>query len=265
MTRRCKQLATVLSLPFRRSNRTPQRGRSRLLSTLFGAGIAPTRLLPTGLLSKRLLSARLLRWPALAMAAALLSACNILPETPQLSYYELPAKQLQPLSSTPADYTLQLLTPYANRTLNTQRILVNPEGYELRAYQGAAWIDIAPAVLRDRLAQALLDTNLVRAMTFSGEAGAPNLVLQIHLYRFQIHYDDGQPVAHLQLNAQLIGRQSGKILAVQPIYVKEPVITGVELEQVIPAFGRAADQVSQELTQWLYQSLHDPSITDKVH
>src|SRR5690625_2712212 len=205
------------------------------------------------------------RLALITLILSLLGACSILPDSPQLNHYELPATSLQPVGDKPVSYTLQLLTPYANRTLNTQRILVNPEGYELRAYQGAAWIDIAPAVLRDRLAQALLDTNLVRAMTFSGEAGAPNLVLQIHLYRFQIHYDDGQPVAHLQLNAQLIGRQSGKILAVQPIYVKEPVITGVELEQVIPAFGRAADQVSQELTQWLYQSLHDPSITDKVH
>lgn len=206
-----------------------------------------------------------LRLALISLILGLLSACSILPDSPQLNHYELPATVMQPLGGEPAPYTLQLLTPYANRTLNTQRILVNPEGYELRAYQGAAWIDNAPSLLRDRLAQALLETQLVRAITFAGESGNPNLVLQIHLYRFQVHYDDGVPNVHIQLNAQLISRQTGKILAVQPVYVKQEVSDGVELDAVIPAFGKAADEVSRDLTQWLQQSLQDPAVTGKIH
>lgn len=200
-----------------------------------------------------------LRGLIIGLGVALLSACNILPESPQLNHYELPTTALEPLGE-PAPYTLQLLTPYANRTLSTQRILVNPEGHELRAYDGAAWVDTAPALLRERFAQALLDTQLVYAMTFSGESGAPELVLQTHLYRFQVHYDDGQPVVHVQLNAQLINRQTGKILAVHPVYVKRPVTDGVQLEQVIPVFGQAADDASRQLTQWLHETLQQPNL-----
>src|SRR5690625_4912146 len=120
-------------------------------------------------------STTLLRLVIISFSLTLLSACNILPEPTQVNYYELPANSLTPLGDKPSPYTLQLQTPYANRTLNTQRILVNPQGYELQAYQGAAWIDNAPAILRDRLAQALLETNLVRAMTFAGESGTPNI------------------------------------------------------------------------------------------
>lgn len=205
------------------------------------------------------------RLALITLILSLLGACSILPDSPQLNHYELPATSLQPAGDKPAPYTLQLLTPYANRTLNTQRILVNPEGYELRAYQGAAWIDNTPSLLRDRLAQALLETELVQAITFAGESGSPNLVLQIHLYRFQVHYDEGVPTVHIQLNAQLIARQTGKILTVQPIYVKQAVTDGTDLAQVIPAFGKAADEVSQNMTQWLYQSLKTPAITNNIH
>src|SRR5699024_1247514 len=97
-------------------------------------------------------------------------------------------------------------------------------------------------------------------MTFSGETGAPELVLQTHLYRFQVHYDAGQPVIHLQLNAQLINRQTGKILAVQPIYVKRTVSDGVHLEHVIPVFGQATDEASEEFTQWLHETLQQPDL-----
>ncbi len=197
----------------------------------------------------------------LGLSMAMLSGCNILPESPQLTHYELPATRLAPIGS-PAPYTLQLLTPYANRTLNTQRILVNPEGHELRAYQGAAWVDTTPALLRERFAQALLDTQLVYALTFSGESGAPELILQTHLYRFQVHYEQGQPVVHLQLNTQLINRQTGKILAVHPIHIQRPVTEGVHLDQVIPVFGQAADEASRELTQWLSHTLQQPHLLE---
>lgn len=195
----------------------------------------------------------------MGLSMALLSACSILPESKQLSYYELPTTRLEPIGTT-APHTMQLLTPYANRTLNTQRILVNPEGHQLRAYQGAAWVDSAPALLRERFAQALLDTQLVYALTFSGESGSPDLVLQSQLYRFQVHYDQGQPVVHLQLNAQLLNRQTGKILAVHPIYIKRPVTAGTQLDDVVPAFGKAADEASRELTQWLYKTLQQPEL-----
>lgn len=206
-----------------------------------------------------------LRLALVSLIISLLGACSILPDSPQLNHYELPAATLQPLGSTPAPYTLQLLTPYANRTLNTQRILVNPEGYELRAYQGAAWVDNTTSLLRDRLAQALLETQLVHAITFAGESGSPKLVLQIHLYRFQVHYDEGVPTVHIQLNAQLISRQTGKILAVQPVYVKQAIHDGVTLQEVVPAFGKAADEVSRNITQWLYQSLQNPEVIQGLH
>jgi len=200
-----------------------------------------------------------------SLGLLLLSGCNIFPENQPLNYYELPARPLEPLTQQPAPYTLLLLTPYANRTLSTQRILVNPEGYEMRAYQGAAWVDTPPALLRDRIAQALLETQLVRAMTFAGESGSADLALQLHLYRFQVHYDNGQPVVHVQLNAQLLARRHGKILAVQPIHIKRPVADGqTDLNQVISAFGQATDEVSQQLTQWLHQTLGDSQLTSQI-
>src|SRR5690625_5834341 len=96
------------------------------------------------------------RLALITLILSLLGACSILPDSPQLNHYELPATSLQPVGDKPAPYTLQLLTPYANRTLNTQRILVNPEGYELRAYQGAAWIYNTPYLLRVRFVTSLM-------------------------------------------------------------------------------------------------------------
>src|SRR5690625_915129 len=217
---------------------------------------------PRALWQRLSIGQRALRGLIIGLSVTLLSACNILPESPQLNHYELPTTALEPIGQ-PAPYALQLLTTYASRTLSTQRSLVSPEGHELRAYEGAAWVDTTPALLRERFAQALLDTQLVYAMTSSGETGAPELVLQTHLYRFQVHYDAGQPVVHLQLNAQLINRQTGKILAVQPINVKRPVSDGVHLEHVIPVFGQAADEASQQLTQWLHDTLQQPDLLRK--
>src|SRR5699024_511415 len=137
---------------------------------------------PRALWQRLSIGQRALRSLIIGLSVALLSACNILPESPQLTHYELPTTTLEPIGQ-PAPYTLQLLTPYANRTLSTQRILVSPEGHELRAYEGAAWVDTAPALLRERFAQALLDTQLVYAMRFRGGTGAPEWASHSRLYR----------------------------------------------------------------------------------
>src|SRR5699024_7597382 len=111
---------------------------------------------PRALWQRLSIGQRALRGLIIGLSVALLSACNILPESPQLTRVELPTAALQPIGL-PAPYTLELLSPYAHRTRSTQRILVSPAGHELRAYEGAAWVDTAAALLRALFAQALLD------------------------------------------------------------------------------------------------------------
>ena len=185
-------------------------------------------------------------------AAALLAACSVLPEPETLTYYQLPAATLpaQPSDATRQALIVQVDRPYADRALSSSRIVVLPDGNQLSAYQGVRWGDDAPALLRNRLVGALRDTGQFRAVALDSDAIVADWELSGSLNAFQVDYVQGAPRVRIQYDATLRDQRNGTLLQTRRFTLDEPV-DGTAGPLVVQAFGRAADALALQLSQWL--------------
>ena len=179
-----------------------------------------------------------------------LSACTIFPEATPQTRYNLPAAVLQPIATT-QNITLYVALPQANRLINSNYILVQPNGTEMQSYKGAQWADTAPVLLRERFVQALTDAALFQAVTGDAALNTP-LALEGYLANFEVQYQDGQPVIRIQYEGKVIDRQSSSIMRSQRFVISQPA-TATDIDAVITAFGLAADELSLQVLAWLQQ------------
>lgn len=187
------------------------------------------------------------------MATTLISGCSILPKSEPKTSYNLPASTLEALS-TSKNVALLVAKPQANRLINSNHILVLPNSAEIQMYKGSQWADNAPALLRDRLLLALNDTQLFRAVTSDGALNT-KFALESVLNRFQVQYQNNEPVIVVELEAQLIDRMNSNILSSKR-FTQNVAATSEKMPDVITAFGQASDALSIDLLNWLQQQPH---------
>lgn len=177
-----------------------------------------------------------------------ISACSILPKSEPLTRYNLPAATM-PAVGTQKSTALYVAVPQANRLINSNNILVQPDGTEIQIYKGTQWSDSAPVLLRGRLVQALNDTGLFNAISANAAINTP-WALEGYLYHFEVQYQDGQPVVNVQYEAQLINRHNSSIVQSQRFTIAQPTADS-SVPAVINAFGLAGDSLSLQLIDWL--------------
>ncbi len=194
---------------------------------------------------------RLLQASVLGLAA-LSAACSILPQAESLTYYQLPATDLSAQAGSAAhkNLVIQVDRPHADRLLASSRITVLPQGNELSAYKGVRWSDDVPALLRNRLADALRDATQFRAVVLDSESVIADWELGGALSAFQVEYVQGAPRVRVQLDALLRDQRSGQLIQTRRFLVEQNV-DGTAVPQVVEAFGAATDTLSQQVTQWL--------------
>lgn len=186
---------------------------------------------------------------ALLISTALwLSACSILPkETPQ-TRYNLPAATMQPVAAQ-KNSTLYVAVPQANRLVNSNYILVQPDGSEIQSYKGSQWADNATVLVRDRLMQAINDANLFKAVSADAAVNTP-WALDGYLSHFEVKYKDAQPIVRVQYEAQLIDRKNSTIVNSKRFAITQPAV-GTDITAVVTAFGLANDTLSLKVLEWL--------------
>lgn len=180
---------------------------------------------------------------------AMLSACSVLPQSEPLRIYRLPS-QLAPTTATaPVEWSLRVGTPLTSRVLDSARIAVMPEGDRISSYQGARWSDSAPALIRDRLIEAFHDDGRVQRLSSDENRLHADLELVSDLRAFQSEYRDGTPHVVIRLDARLVRSANQRIVASRRFEVSEPS-QGVAVEEVVRAFGRAADTLGRQIVDW---------------
>ena len=130
---------------------------------------------------------------SLVAASLMLAACSILPKAEPQAVYRLPSATTTPAKPTTAAgdirlRALRIATPYANRSIDSERILVLPEGDVIKSYAGVRWSDAAPLLWRDRLLEAFRADRIHHEMRESQHELALGDVFHHDLVR---HVDDG--------------------------------------------------------------------------
>lgn len=184
----------------------------------------------------------------LLLAAALLGACSILPQSEPLDIYLLPATTL-PAQTQRVDWSLRVNSPVSNQLLDGTRIVVLPEPGRVNTYQGVRWSERTPQLLRARLLDAFQDDGRIQALSNEDQRLQADLELVSDLRSFHSEYRDGIPYALIRLEVNLVDTRSQKIIASRRFSVSQAA-GDTSITAVVAAFGKAADQVSRELVDW---------------
>lgn len=185
---------------------------------------------------------------SLLLAAGLLGACSILPQSEPLDIYLLPAAAL-PAQTQAVDWSLRIGTPSSGELLDGTRIVVLPEPGRINTYQGARWSERTPQLMRQRLLDAFQDDARVKALSTEDQHLQADLELVSELRSFQSQYRDGRPEALIQLDVRLVDVRAQRILASRRFNVSQAA-GDTSVAAVVAAFGQASDQLSRELVDW---------------
>ncbi|MBF8160141.1 membrane integrity-associated transporter subunit PqiC [Pseudomonas mendocina] len=184
----------------------------------------------------------------LLLAATLLGACSILPQSEPLDIYLLPGAQL-PAQSQRVDWALRINSPSSSQLLDGTRIVVLPEPDRVNTYQGVRWSERTPQLLRNRLLDAFQDDGRIQALSNEEQRLQADLELVSDLRSFHSEYRDGIPYALIRLEVNLVDARDQRILASRRFSISQPA-SDASVPAVIAAFGQAGDQLSRELVDW---------------
>lgn len=195
-----------------------------------------------------------LRALALLGLSVLLASCSLLPKAQPIDIYLLPPSTLGSQTTGPRlSQTLSLVRPQASQVLDSTRIAVIPADSRISSYKGARWGDPAPALLRDRLLDVLRRSGGFSAVISEEQHLRSDLQLYGNLLSFQSEYHDGQVLAVIRLDAQLVDSESRRILASRRFEVSQ-ASSDTQVASVVDAFGTASDSLARQLTDWLLAS-----------
>ncbi|NYT79608.1 membrane integrity-associated transporter subunit PqiC [Alcaligenaceae bacterium] len=192
----------------------------------------------------------------LVITALMLSACSILPKQETLIVYQLPAtplaRQTDAITPRAPSRSLRVATPYSSQVIDSQRILVVPQGSQVSAYSGVRWSDPAPILVRNRLVSAFRSDGRLTSVSIDSSGANADFELGGDLVEFQVVYQDDAPVVHIHYDASVTRSDGNRTIATRRFEVAEPV-QGKEAPEVVEAFGRAADRLAAEIVTWTLQ------------
>ena len=196
---------------------------------------------------------------ALAVAAALAGCASFGGPEVAVQVYS-PRTQVVPDPSWPqADFQLSVATTAANSALDSSRIAVRPTPNELQTYKGAMWADDAPQLLETAVVEAFEDSGRIGAVSrYGGGRGRGDIGLIMEVRAFESVYAGATPDAVIEVQARLLDL-GGEHVVTKRFRQSVPV-SGVEVPQVVDAFGAAMSAISKDIVGWTLvegQRLHD--------
>ncbi|HEU0277233.1 MAG TPA: ABC-type transport auxiliary lipoprotein family protein [Rhodanobacteraceae bacterium] len=185
---------------------------------------------------------------AVCVACALLAACSVLPKREAVQAWQPPESRSGAVVPG-ADFSLRVDTPNVTGLLDQTGIVVLPAPGEVSTYGGARWSEAPALLIRHRLVDAFMAAGLPQVTTDDDRFNA-DYVLSGDLRAFQSEYRAGAPVVVVRLDAQLRRGFSRRLLATHS-FVVTTTPSGVDVPQIVAAFGTADDQLAAQAVAWV--------------
>lgn len=183
----------------------------------------------------------------LGAACSLLAACSVLPKREPVQVWQPEESAIAPPPAT-ADFSLRVDAPNTTGPLDGTGIVVMPEPGQVSTYKGARWSEPPALLVRHRLVDAFMAAKLP-AVTTDDDHFASDYSLSGNLRAFQSEYRNGSPVVVVRFDAQLRRGGSRNLLATRSFVITQNP-SGVDVPQVVAAFGAADDQLAQQVVAW---------------
>jgi cholesterol transport system auxiliary component len=181
-------------------------------------------------------------------AAALVSACSILPKREIVQTWQPPATA-KVQAAAAADFSLRVDTPNVSGMLEQNGIVVMPEPGQVSVYKGARWSESPALLVRGRLVDAFMAARLP-SVTTDDDRFSSDYTLSGDLRAFQSEYRSGSPVVVVRYDAQLRRGGSRRVFASRSFVItRQPA--GTQVPEVVAAFGAADDELAQQVVTWV--------------
>ena len=197
----------------------------------------------------------------LCASASLLAACSVLPKREPVQIWQ-PEESAVAAPAATADFSLRVDAPNTTGLLDGTGIMVMPEPGQLSTYKGARWSESPALLIRHRLVDAFMAAKLP-AVTTDDDHFASDYSLSGNLRAFQSEYRNGSPVVVVRFDAQLRRGGARNLLATRSFVVTQNP-SGVEVLQVVAAFGAADDALAQQVVAWTLEVANQDRATHPV-
>jgi len=194
-------------------------------------------------------------------ASSLLAACSILPTNSPVQIWQ-PEEAAIAAPATSADFSLRVDAPNTTGPLDGTGIVVMPEPGQISNYKGARWSESPALLIRHRLVDAFMAAKLP-AVTTDDDHLASDYSLGGNLRGFQSEYRNGSPVVVVRFDAQLRRGGARDLLATRSFVITQTP-SGVDVPQVVAAFGAADDQLAQQVVAWTLEVANRDRATHPV-
>lgn len=186
---------------------------------------------------------------ALAVVASL-SGCGSLGGPDVAVQVYSPETRVVPDPAWPTvDWHLSVATFAGHQALDSSRIAVRPTPNQLQTYKGAAWADDAPELLETAVVEAFEDAGrLPSIVRYGGGSRGGDISLVMEVRAFESVYAGATPDAVIEVQARLTDVR-GDGVATRRFRHAAPV-SGVEVPQVVDAFGTAMSAISKDIVGW---------------
>ena len=180
--------------------------------------------------------------------ATLLAACSVLPQREPVQVWQPEESAASAAATLAADFSLRVDTPNTTGALDATGIVVMPDPGQVSTYKGARWSEPPALLVRHRLVDAFMAAKLP-AVTTDDDHFSSDYTLSGDLRTFQSEYRSGSPVVVVRFDAQLRRGGARNLLATRSFVVTQQP-SGVDVPQVVAAFGAADDQLAQQVVAW---------------
>lgn len=191
----------------------------------------------------------------LIISAALLAACSVLPEQVPVDLYQLPAPTLQAAAAGPRLSSLKIDRPISSEALSGSRLLIMMANNQFQAFPNMRLAAPVPLLWRDWLLDAFWRDGRVDGLSAANAGLQAALELGGTLRAFQVDYSGAQAQAVIAYDATLISTDTRHIVASRRFEARQS-LDSVEVSAAIAAMGVAADQLAEELIDWVVQQGH---------
>ena len=157
--------------------------------------------------------------------------------------------KVQPDAAWPTvDWTLTVAAAAGSQALDSSRIAVRPTPDELQTYKGAAWADDAPDLLETAVVAAFEDSGRLGSVSRYGGGSRGDFALILEVRAFESVYRGATPDAVIEVQARLVDLKNDAVASKR--FLHTVPVSGVEVPQVVAAFGDAMSASSRDIVGW---------------
>jgi cholesterol transport system auxiliary component len=152
----------------------------------------------------------------------------------------------------PLSVQVVVMEPVADRSLDTDRIAVQPGQRRIDYFAAAKWSDRAPALIQGLLLASLQHGGRLPASSRPGGLSA-QVSLGGDLESFEVHGTD-QPEVKIALRLRLVAQPSGKLIDAR-LFEKSAPASGRDVTAVTAAFEAALAPILHDAADWTVMRL----------